>query len=42
VSVVFDVVVAVDAIQAWKLYNDLDIVYEEIDYGTIPLLIDNY
>jgi len=42
VFIVFDIDVAVDAIQAWKSYNDLDVVYEEIDYGTIPLLIDNY
>jgi len=29
----------------YKSYNDLDtmiVVYEEIDYGTIPLLVDNY
>jgi len=26
----------------WKSYNDLDVVYKEIDYGTIPVLVDNY
>jgi len=38
IFVVFDV----DAIEAWKSYNDLDVIYEKIDYGTIPLFVDNY